>query len=82
MEDNEIAVEKEPQGPPIVEQDEFELLMQPRWVTIHCVARCRDCDFYEDDFKTAWDAANKHCDATGHRMIVEKGISTSTDYSR
>ena len=84
MEKNQSEVAKEILDPgrdrPIVEQDDFDLMMQPRWVTIHCVARCQDCDFYADDFLTAWDEANEHCDDTGHQVTVEKGVATSKDY--
>ena len=74
----------EPEKNPIVEEDDddFFSMMQPRWATIHCVARCMDCDFYTDDFRTAWDEANDHCDATGHQVTVEKGIVTTKDYHR
>ena len=80
MEDEKIDEETRPEDRPIVEQDDFDLLMQPRWVTIHCVARCQDCDFYADDFLTAWNEANEHCDDTGHQVTVEKGVATSKDY--
>lgn len=63
------------------DMDYFDKLMQPRWITIHVVAVCDECDFRAENYLTAWDEANDHADQTGHQMTVEKGIVTREGYA-
>ena len=80
MEDNEISTENGPQDHPIVEQDDLEDYMIIRWGCYHAVAKCRDCDFEDQDWRTARQSASDHCDKTGHKMSMEVGYITNDGY--
>ena len=48
-------------------------------VTIHCVARCNVCGWFDDNYKVAELNAIKHCKETGHSVEVDIGeIITKT----
>lgn len=70
----------DPLDDPIVEQDDLEEYMILRWGCYHAVARCRDCDFIDEDYRTANKSAQEHCDKTGHKMTLESGYITNDGY--
>lgn len=41
---------------------------------IHCIAKCKDCDWDEDNYKTAAREAAVHSRREGHSVRVEQGI--------
>lgn len=45
---------------------------QPR--IIHCIAQCKDCDWTEDDYKSAARDAADHSRREGHVVRVEQGV--------
>jgi len=69
-----------PDERPIAEQDDYEDMMVIRWGHYHAVARCRDCDFVDENYLTAQRSASEHCDTTGHKMTLEVGYITNDGY--
>jgi len=43
---------------------------------VHCIARCKECDWYEEDYNAAKSEAKKHLRKTGHSVTVDEGVVT------
>jgi len=41
--------------------------------TIHCIAKCRECNWTEENFKIAMKKAREHSKNTGHIVDAEQG---------
>lgn len=41
-----------------------------KWLT-HAMAECKDCDWYDEDWRTAQKTGRYHAIKTGHRVHIE-----------
>ena len=41
---------------------------------VHAIATCSECDWSDEDYRTATQTANKHCKDYGHTVRVEKAV--------
>jgi len=44
-----------------------------KYILIHAIAQCSDCDWTEEHYLKAQNEARKHYLKTGHQIIVETG---------
>lgn len=57
------------------EMDELEeLLTKPRWMHVHGVAKCVDCDWEAGNYLTVEKDANEHYEKTGHQIEMTHGF--------
>lgn len=46
---------------------------------MHAIFQCADCDWDDQDFMTAVDAARKHCEEKGHSVRGETAYCVTYD---